>query len=393
MSVNKFICGDDAVAEGVRLARPHVISAYPITPQTIVVERLSDYVEDGSLDSEYIHVESEHSAMSAAIGVSAVGARAFTATSSQGLLYMAEAMYYASGGRYPIVMMNANRALAAPWNIYGDHTDALSQLNSGWIQVYVENAQEALDMVIQSYKIAENKDVMTPMMVNLDGFILTHTYESVEVPEQSKVDAFLPAFETVNKMSLENPMNACMTAGKEWHFEFRLKQEMGMQNAFQVIGDVNDEYAQAFGRDYGGLIEAYECDDADVVLVALGSVCGTIRPVVDEMRAEGHKVGLLKIRYMRPFPKAELSEALKDIKAVGVIDKDLSFGYEGTVYTNLMSSLYDDSRKVTTNFIAGIGGRDITKDNVNEMYLKLLNALNKGEMDRLQYINVRCDNA
>ena len=206
--VNKkkvFISGDEAVAVGARLARPHVISAYPITPQTIVVERLSEMVEDGSLKAEYIHVESEHSAMSAAMGASAVGARTFTATSSQGLLYMAEGMHYASGGRMPIVMMNANRSVALPWSIFGDHRDSLSMLDSGWIQVYVEDAQEALDMTIQAYLIAEDAAVLTPFMVNLDGFILTHTYEIVDIPEQEKVDSFLPAFETPNKMSLEKP--------------------------------------------------------------------------------------------------------------------------------------------------------------------------------------------
>ena len=189
-----FVSGDEAVALGTRLARPHVISAYPITPQTIVVERLSEMVEDGSLKAEFMHVESEHSAISAAMGVSSVGARSFTATSSQGLLYMAEGLHYASGGRFPVVMMNANRATALPWSIFGDLRDSLSQLDSGWIQVYVEDAQEALDMMIQAYKIAEHKKVLTPFMVNLDGFVLTHTYEEVEVPEQEMVDKFLPHF-------------------------------------------------------------------------------------------------------------------------------------------------------------------------------------------------------
>ena len=197
--MNKFICGDDAVAEGVRLSRPHVISAYPITPQTITVERLSEMVEDGSLKSEYVHVESEHSALACAMGVSSVGARAFTATSSQGLLYMAENLPYASGARLPIVMMNANRSIATPWNIYGDQMDSMFLLNSGWIQVYVEDAQEALDMVIQAYRIAEDKNVMTPMMVNLDGFVLTHTYELVEIPDQKMVDEFLPPIDMVEQ--------------------------------------------------------------------------------------------------------------------------------------------------------------------------------------------------
>ena len=206
MGEKLFISGNDAVAEGVRLARPHVISAYPITPQTIAVERLSEMVEDGSLKAEYMHVESEHSALACAMGVSSVGARAFTATSSQGLLYMAECLPYASGARMPIVMMNANRALATPWNIYGDQMDSMFLINSGWIQVYVEDAQEALDMMIQAYRIAEHEDVMTPMMVNLDGFVLTHTYELVEIPDQDKVDEFLPPINmTKQKMDVDNP--------------------------------------------------------------------------------------------------------------------------------------------------------------------------------------------
>ncbi len=204
-----FVSGNEAVALGVRLSRPHVISAYPITPQTIVVERLSDFVEDQSLKAEFLHVESEHSAMAAAMGVSSVGARAFTATSSQGLLHMAECVHYASGGRFPIVMMNANRSVAVPWSIYGDQRDSLGLLDSGWIQVYVEDAQEALDMTIQAYRIAEDERVMTPFMVNLDGFVLTHTYEPVFVPDQEAVDAYLPKFETDNKMDIETPRSLC----------------------------------------------------------------------------------------------------------------------------------------------------------------------------------------
>ena len=211
----KFLSGDEAFAEGVRLAKPEVISAYPITPQTIVVERLSEMVEDGSLGSEFIHVESEHSALSCAIGASAVGARAFTATSSQGLLYMAECLSYASGGRFPIVMMNANRSTALPWNIYGDQRDSISQLDCGWIQAYAENAQESLDLALMSYYIAENAEVSTPFMVNLDGFVLTHTYETVDVPSQKQADAYLLPYETENKLDLQHPRNLAFSAGPE----------------------------------------------------------------------------------------------------------------------------------------------------------------------------------
>ncbi|KYH34599.1 NADH-dependent phenylglyoxylate dehydrogenase subunit alpha [Clostridium tepidiprofundi DSM 19306] len=387
-----FISGDDAVAEGARLARPHVISAYPITPQTVVVERLSEFVEDGSLDAEYIHVESEHSALSAAMGASSVGARAFTATSSQGLLYMAEVLPYTSGARLPVVMMNANRALATPWNIYGDQTDSLMLLNSGWIQVYVEDAQEALDMIIQAYKIAEDENVLMPMMVNLDGFVLTHTYELVEIPEQEKVDEFLPPFKTDNKMDLDNPKSLCITAGNNWNLEFKIKQELDMRKSVEVIERVDKEYGDMFGRYYGGMVDKYRCDDAEYVLVTVGSVTGTARIVVDKMRDMGHKVGVLKLRYLRPFPREVVAEVGSEVKAIGVIDKDISYGYEGTIFTNVNSALVElKELPKTMNFIAGLGGRDITKENVENMFIKLMEIVDGKEHDRIQFVNVRCE--
>ena len=388
----QFISGDEAVAVGVRLARPHVISAYPITPQTIVVERLSDMVEDGSLKAEYMHVESEHSAMSAAMGVSALGARAFTATSSQGLLYMSECVHYASGGRFPIVMMNACRALALPWSIYGDQRDSLSQLDSGWIQVYVEDAQEALDMMIQAYKIAEHKKVLTPMMVNLDGFILTHTYELVETPDQDEVDKFLPPFETPNKMSFEEPKNLGFSSQPIDNMEFKYQQHKAMMDSIEIIGAVDKEYGEQFGRTYGGMTEEYKCEDAEVVLIGLGSVAGTARIVVDEMREEGYKVGLQKIRYMRPFPEKEVMELAKDIKAIGVIDKDISFGFEGTVFTNVNSSLAKlGQTPLMLNFVAGMGGRDVSKQDVKQMFIDLLEGAAGKEKKRVQFINMGVD--
>jgi len=334
----QFISGNDAVAVGVRLSRPHVISAYPITPQTVVVERLSEMVENGSLKAEFMHVESEHSAISAAMGASAVGARTFTATSSQGLIYMAEGLYYAAGGRFPIVMMNANRSLALPWSIYGDQSDSLSQLNSGWIQVYVENAQEALDMVIQAYRIAEDQSVLTPFMINLDGFVLTHTYELVFIPDQDKVDEFLPPFLTHNKMSFEKPLNMGMSTTPQDNLEFKYQQHRAIINAVHIINKADSQYGKIFGRKYGGLIDTYYCDEAEVILITLGSVTGTVRVVVDELRKKGKPVGLLKIRYMRPFPIEELCHFCKHATRIGVIDRDISFGYEGTVYTNVNSA-------------------------------------------------------
>ncbi len=389
MSKKLFISGDEAVAIGTKLSRPNVISAYPITPQTVTVERLSEMVESGELKAEYMHVESEHSAMSAAMGVSAVGARAFTATSSQGLLYMAEGLHYASGGRYPIVMMNANRSLALPWSIYGDQRDSLSLLDSGWIQVYVEDAQEALDMIIQAYKIAENKDVLTPFMVNLDGFVLTHTYELVEIPEQEKVDKFLPPFQTPNKMSFEEPKNMAFSTTPADNLEYKYQQNRAMLNSIDVINDVDKEFGDKFDRYYGGMVQEYRCDDADVVIFTLGSITGTVRMIVDKLRDEGKKVGLLKIRYMRPFPEKEIIKLAGKVKAIGVVEKDISFGYEGTVYTNVNSALSKlDNAPLSLDFLCGMGGRDVSKSDIYNMFISLFKAVNGEKQKRVQFINM-----
>ncbi len=384
-----FVSGDEAVALGARLAKPNVVAAYPITPQTIVVERLSEMVEDGSLKAEFMHVESEHSAISAAMGASSVGARAFTATSSQGLLYMAEGLHYASGGRFPIVMMNANRSVALPWSIFGDLRDSLSQLDSGWIQVYVEDAQEALDMTVQAFKIAEHADVLTPVMVNLDGFVLTHTYEEVKVPEQKLVDKFLPGFETPNKMSPEKPMNMGFSTSPADNMEFKFLQHQAMMKAIPVIEEVDKEFGEMFGRKYQGMVEDYQCEDAEVVLVTLGSVSGTTRSVVDEMRKEGKKVGLLKIRYMRPFPEKEIQAILKGKRAVGVLDKDISFGFEGTIYTNVNSALARmPEHPQCYNYIAGLGGRDVSKQDIRSIYKKLFRVASGEKLNHVEFINM-----
>lgn len=363
----QFVSGDEAVAIGVRLAKPKVIAAYPITPQTIVVERLADMVEDGSLDSEYMYVESEHSALSAVMGASVLGARTFTATSSQGLLYMAEVLYYAAGGRVPLVMMNANRSLALPWSIFGDQRDSLSQLDSGWIQVYVENAQESLDMIIQAYAIAEHEKVLTPVMVNLDGFILTHTYESVEVPAQEDVDRFLPEFDLKQKMDLNNPKNLFFTSAPQHNIGFKYQQHKALLDSKEIIKQVDARYKEVIGRGYGGLVDVYRCEDAEHIIVTLGSITGLVRDVVDELRAEGKKVGVLKIRYMRPFPEEEIREYTKSAKTIAVLEKDISFGYQGTVYTNVLAALINKN-SISLNYIAGLGGRDIKKSEIEQIF-------------------------
>ena len=389
MTLKRFISGNDAVAEGVRLAKPHVIAAYPITPQTIVVERLSEMVEDNCLRSEFMHVESEHSALSACMGASAIGARTFTATSSQGLLYLVECLHYASGGRFPIVMMNANRSLALPWSIYGDHRDSLSQLDSGWIQVYVEDAQESLDMSIQSFAIAENLQVLTPVMLNLDGFILTHTYELVEIPDAKTVDKWLPPFKTPYAMDLDKPKNLGFSSQPADNTEFKYQQHKAVLDAKKVIAEVDASFGKTFGRSYGGLVEAYLCDDADFIIITLGSTTGTCRVVVNELRKDGQKVGLLKIRYMRPFPEEEIVEITRRAQAIAVIDRDISFGYEGTVFTNVNSALSRyPNNQLKLNFIAGLGGRDISKESIKYVFDKLKDGVAGRPVKTVEFLNI-----
>ena len=383
--MKKFLSGDEAFAEGIRLAKPAIISAYPITPQTIVVERLSEMVESGSLKSEFIHVESEHSALSCAMGASAAGVRAFTATSSQGLLYMAECLYYASGGRFPIVMMNANRSTALPWNIYGDQRDSISQLDSGWIQAYAENAQESLDLALMSYYIAEK--TATPFMVNLDGFILTHTYEEVDISDEEQADKFLPEFETDNKLDLENPKNMAFSAGPDYNYIFKFKEHQAMLNVVSVIAESEKKFAEIFGRKYSGLIENYKTEDAEFILITIGSIAGLCRETADKLRAEGKKVGVVRLRYLRPFPTAELVKTVKNAKAVGVLEKDISFGNEGTVFTNVNSALHGAELQVPSyNFIGGLGGRNISKSDIENIFSAIENGA-----ERVNFIGIEVE--
>lgn len=380
MESNKeFVSGDEAVAIGVKLAKPNVISAYPITPQTIVVERLSEMVERGELEAEYMHVESEHSALSSVMGASVLGARTFTATSSQGLLYMAEVMHYASGGRVPLVMMNANRSVALPWSIFGDQRDSLSLLDSGWIQIYVEDAQESLDMILQAYALAEHKEVLTPVMVNLDGFILTHTYECIDVPSKEQVSKFLPKFELEHKMDLNNPKNLFFSSSPGNNLAFKYQQNLAMEKSKEIIKALDEKYKNITGRAYGGLVEAYKCEDADEIIITLGSISGLVRNVIDELRENGHKVGLLKIRYMRPFPDDEIRKYTQGAKSIAVLEKDISFGYRGTVYTNVASALKNSTAKVI-NYVAGLGGKDIKKEEINNIFTDLINLSNNNEL-------------
>jgi len=391
----KFISGNDAVAFGVRLCRPEVIAAYPITPQTTVVERLSEFIAAGDMHCQYLNVESEHSAMAACLGAALLGSRTFTASSSQGLLYMCEMLHYVSGSRFPVVMMNANRTVAAPWNIFGDHRDSLAMRDAGWMQVYVENAQEALDMVIQAYRIAEDSRVLTPVMICLDGYVLTHTYEVVNVPSQIEVDNFLPAYvPSANVLSLASPKSCCISVSPEWQTEFRFQQYEAMNAAKQVIAEVDQEFGAHFGRYYGGLLEEYQCDDAEYVLIGMGTVTGTARLVVDKLRAAGIKAGLAKVRFFRPFPTEQIAGLAKRAKGFGVIDRDVSFGYAGALYTEVRGALGDiqEKRMPVLNFIAGLSGRDITKENIELMYYKIKRAVQGGAEQEIQFIGLRWEN-
>ena len=287
---------------------------------------------------------------------------------------MAECLYYASGGRFPIVMMNADRSTALPWNIYGDQRDSLSQLDSGWIQAYAENAQEALDLALMSYRIAEDKRVSTPYMANLDGFVLTHTYETVDIPDREQADRFLPPYETDNRIDFDNPKNMAFSAGPDTNYIFKYKEHAGVLAARDAITETESSFAEIFGRKYTGLIENYRTDDADYIIVTLGSIAGLCRETADKLREQGVKAGVVRIRYMRPFPNNEIADVLKNAKAYAVLEKDISFGNEGTVFTNVNSALKKAGVNVPGyNFIGGLGGRNISASDIEKIYSDIAN--------------------
>ncbi len=355
----KQVEGSAAVAEAVALARPEVICAYPISPQTHIVEGLGERVKDGSLTPcEFINVESEFAAMSVAIGSSAAGARTYTATASQGLLFMAEAVYNASGLGLPIVMTVANRAIGAPINIWNDHSDSMSQRDCGWLQLFAETNQEALDLHIQAFKIAE--ELSMPVMVCMDGFILTHAYERVDMPTQEQVDAFLPPYEPRQVLDVNEPVSIGAMVGPEAFMEVRYLAHAKQTMALERIPEIAAEFKARFGRDSGGLVRSYRCEDADTVVIALGSVLGTIKDAVDEMRATGETIGVLGIQSFRPFPLEAVRTALQHAKRVVVVEKSFSVGMGGVVATDVRMSL-TGLHMHSYCVVAGLGGRAITK--------------------------------
>lgn len=366
--MRKMIEGSRAVAEAVALCRPQVISAYPITPQTHIVEELSQLVADGQLDAEYVRVESEHSAASVCLGAVAAGSRAYSATTSQGLLLMIEVLYNIAGMRLPLVITGVNRAVSAPLNIWNDQQDTMAVRDAGWLQLYAENNQECLDMHIQAYKIAEDDRVLLPVMVCMDGFILTHTYESVDVPTQEEVDAFLPPYNPLYKLDPADPYTLGAYAGPEMYHEVRYVMHRDCLAAKEVVKEVARQFREAFGRWSGDVIDTYRTEDADVILVALGSVVGTLKEWVDRRRAQGDRVGVVKIRCYRPFPGDELVAALAHASRVIVLEKAVSIGGHGIVAAELRGALYGRADVPVSGVVAGLGGRDITLETVDEIY-------------------------
>jgi pyruvate ferredoxin oxidoreductase alpha subunit len=361
----KQIEGSAAVAEAVGLCRPEVICAYPISPQTHIVEALGRMVDSGQLrPCEFINVESEFAAMSVAIGASATGARAYTATASQGLLFMAEAVFNAAGLGLPIVMTVANRAIGAPINIWNDHTDALSQRDSGWIQLFAEDNQEALDLHIQAFRLAE--ELSLPVMVCMDGFILTHAYERVDLPTQEQVDAYLPPYDPRQLLDPADPVSIGAMVGPEAFMEVRCLAHVKQQQALDLIPAWAKEFKDVFGRNSGGLLRCYRCEDADILVVALGSVLGTIKDTVDDMRETGIRIGVLGITCFRPWPLDAVRKALAGAKRVVVLEKSLAVGLGGIVSTNVRGS-YTGAPEAVHTVIAGLGGRNITRASLRSM--------------------------
>jgi pyruvate/2-oxoacid:ferredoxin oxidoreductase alpha subunit len=361
--MKKVLSSNQAVSYAVLSARSQVIAAYPITPQSSVVEMIANFCAKGDLGAKFINVESEHSAMAACIAASATGARTFTATSSQGLALMHELLHYASGLRLPIVMANVNRALAAPFNLKADLSDSLAQRDTGWLQFYCESGQEVFDTIIQAYKISEQ--ILLPVMVNLEGFILSHTYEVVDIPEHNEIDRFLPSPSPWHCLDVENP--SIMGATTDLYINFRYKTHQAMEKAKTVCEEVDTQFQRAFGRGYG-LIQPYNCEDSDIILVTAGTIAGTSRMVADQYSGKGLKVGVLRIRLFRPFPKEGICEVLRNTKKVAVIDRDFSPGCGGILAQEIRSALQEaESSLPIHEFIAGLGGKDVTDDDVERI--------------------------
>lgn len=383
--------GNEAMAEAMRQINPDVVAAYPITPATEIVQIFSGYIADGLADTEFITVESEHSAMSACIGASAAGARVMTATSSQGLILMAEILYIAAGLRCPIILAEVNRALSAPINIHCDHSDTMAVRDAGWIQLYAENAQEAYDDLIQAVRIGEDPEVRLPVMVSMDGFIISHGLEVVQLLQDEVVQRFVGPYKpTYSLLEVENPITIGALDFTDFYFEHRRQLADAMEKAKKVISEVGREFGVEFGRSYG-FFEDYKLKEADYVIIAIGSTAGTAKVVVDELRNRGVKAGLLKLRVFRPFPVEELKEVTRNIKAIAVLDRaDTLSTNGGPLFQEVSTALYEEKTKPKMiNYLYGLGGRDITPQDLEAVYKELLRLAAGEGIKKVQYLGVR----
>jgi len=391
MAKNNIVAwtGNEAMAEAMRQINPDVVAAYPITPATEIVQIFAGYVADGLVDTEFVPVESEHSAMSACIGASAAGGRCMTGTSSQGLALMAEMLYIAAGLRLPIVLADVNRTLSSPINIHCDHSDTMMVKDAGWIQIFSENAQEGYDNMIQAVKIAETAKL--PVVVTTDGFIISHGMERIEIIDDAEVKQFVGEYKPENYLlNLDKPITVGALDLPDYYFEHKRQEIEAIIKSKAVIEGVAKDFSAKFGRSYG-LLEKYKLDGADCAIVAMGSTAGTAKMVVDELRDKGLKVGLLKPRVFRPFPKEEMADALKDLKAIAVMDRSDSMNaHEGPVCLEIKAALFDEGiNKILINYIYGLGGRDIRPEEIEGVYNELFEAIKGKSKDKVNYLNVR----
>lgn len=381
--------GDESIAYAVKLCDPDVIAAYPITPQTIMVERLSDFVYDGELDAEFIPVESEHSAMSCCYGASMAGARVFTASASQGIALMFEILFIVSNARLPVVMGVANRALSAPINIHGELTDQLVCRDTGWLSISCHDCQSAYDTSIMAFKIAENKEVSLPLMYGIDGFIVTHALEGVETLEKREVDDFLPPRDPLYELDPENPISVGLLALQDSYYELKYGQEQVTRGSMKTIKKVQEEFGELTGRFYD-TINTYYAEDADVILVTQGAITGTARTVVDRYRSQGKKLGLAQVRVYRPFPEEELKNALKGAKVAATIDRSITFGAPGPILYSDVKVAVSNGGPVIQSFVAGIGGRDVRKEDIAKIVDRAFQTAETGaEPTEISWVGVR----
>lgn len=385
----KMLDGNEAAAEAMKLAKVQVVSVYPITPQSSMSERLAKMVALGELNAEYIRVESEHSAMSVATTAQLTGVRAATATSSNGLALMHEVLGMAAGNRAPIVMPVVNRGVAAPWTLWCEHGDTMSQRDMGWLQFYCQNVQEVLDLMLIAYRVAEDERVITPAMVCLDGFFLSHSMQKVDVPDQKLVDEFVGPYIPKNTyLDTKDPMFLCNLTGPEDYTEMRYQQKVSMDNALKIADDIIIEFEKKFRRKIE-VVEGYKIEDADVVLIALGSMCGTAKYVVDKMRAEDKKVGLVKITMFRPFPVEQLRRILAGKSVIGVFDRSAGLGSQGgPVWSETCAALKDEAADIR-HYVGGLGGRDVTVENIEKIYNELLEIKDDKREDHTEWIDLK----